>query len=202
MSTARKPTAERRTEIADAALRIIGTRGVSALTVSSLATELGLSGGALYRHFSSTEAILEAVAGRAEELLEASMPSSDLPPLVWLQRFAESRTATVGGHVGLARVLLSDDLALLLPAPAVERLGAAVQRTRTAITRALSEGQARGEIRDDVAAAQLAPIVMGTLQMIAMHRSGPMLPRVTGDPMQIFRTLLTVLAPSKKGGRK
>lgn len=202
MSNARKPTSERRTEIADAALRIIGTRGVSALTVSSLAKELGLTGGALYRHFASTEAILEAVAVRAEELLEASVPPADLPPLTWLERFAESRTATVGGHVGLARVLLSDDLSFVLPPAAVERLAAAVRRTRLALTRVLTEGQARGEIRDDVAAAQLAPIVMGTLQMIAMHRSGPMLPRVTGDPMQLLRTLLTVLAPSQKGGRK
>lgn len=201
MTQSRKPTSQRRTEIADAALRIIGTRGVSALTIASLAADLGLTGGALYRHFPSTEAILEAVAARAEELLEASLPPADLPPRAWLERFAESRTATVGGHAGLARVLLSDELAFVLPPASVERLVGAIKRTREAITRALAAGQARGEVRDDVPAAQLAPIVMGTLQLIAMHRAGPSLPRVTGDPMQIFRTLLTVLAPSTKGGR-
>jgi AcrR family transcriptional regulator len=198
----RRPTAKRREEIADAALRIIGTRGISSLTIVTLAAELGLTGGALYRHFPSTDAILEAVAARAEELLDASVPPDEIPPIEWLERFAQSRTEALGGHVGLAGLMLSEQLAFALPPAALERLRGVVRRSRTAIVRVLSEGQARGVVRRDLPAEALAPVVIGTLQMIAMHRGKPLLPRVPGDPMELFRTLKVLLSPPspQRGG--
>lgn len=199
--TTRKRTAERREEIADAALRIIGTRGIAALTVVSLAAELGLTGGALYRHFASTEEILDAVAARAEALLDATLPPEGLAPLEWLERFAESRTRTVGGHVGLARLMLSEQLAFVLSPTAVARLQGVVDRSRLAITRALVAGQAAGVVRDDLAAQALAPIVMGTMQMIAMQRADSGLRRVGGDPMRLFDTLQALLAPTGRRPR-
>ena len=200
-STVRKPTAERREEIADAALRIIGTRGIAALTVATLAAELGLTGGALYRHFPSTEAILDAVAARAEALLDATLPPEGLPPLEWLERFAEGRTRTVGTHVGLARLMLSEQVAFSLSPAAVARLQGVVDRSRAGITRALVAGQAARLVRDDVPAQALAPIVMGTLQMIAMHRADAGIRRVAGDPMVVFRTLMTLIAPARSSRR-
>jgi AcrR family transcriptional regulator len=202
MTSNRKSTEERREEIADAALRIIAMRGIAALTVAALASEVGLTGGALYRHFPSTEAILDAVAARVEALLDASLPSRDLAPLEWLRKFAESRTRAVGGHPGLLRVLFSDQVALALSPSALERLQGVVRRSRVAIHDALADGQARGEIRDDIDAAALTPIVMGALQMIAMHRGGTMLPRIPGEPMRLFDTLERLLAPSKSRGRR
>ena len=57
-TTTRKPAAVRREEIARAVLRIIGERGLTSLTTSNLAAEVGLTTGALYRHFASREEIL------------------------------------------------------------------------------------------------------------------------------------------------
>lgn len=195
MTSTRRSTEARRAEIADAALRLIGQRGIAALTVNTLAAELGLTGGALYRHFPSTDAILEAVAARAVELLDASTPSPDLAGRAWIRQLAATRTATVGGHAGLSRLLLSDQFAFALPAPAVALLAGAVRKTREGILRAITEGQRLGEIRDDVPATALAPIVLGTIQMIAIHRAGPLLPRVEGDALGLIDTLLTLLAP-------
>ncbi len=195
MTTTRRPTEERRAEIVDAALRLIGARGITALTVSSLAKELGFTGGALYRHFPSTDAILEAVAARAVEALDASTPAATLPPREWIRALAEARTATVGGHAGLSRLLLSEQFVFALPAPAVTLLKGAVRKTREGIVRALREGQRRGEIRDDMPAEAIAPIVLGTIQMIAMHRAGPLLPRVEGDPLALIDTVLALIAP-------
>lgn len=202
MATVRKPTAERRSEIADAALRIVGTRGLPALTVSSLAADLGITGGALYRHFASTDEILVAVAVRVAELLDASLPEpSSLPPMEWLDRFARSRTETVGGHAGLARLLLSEQLAMALPEAALDHLRGCVKRTAGTIVRVLAAAQAAGEIRTDLEPEALAPVVMGTLQMIAMHRAGSMLPRFSGNPMRPFETLRVLLQPTGEARR-
>ena len=70
-----RQTTAKRTEIADAALRIIGERGITALTMASLAEELGVSPGAPFRHFSSRNEILEEVAHRVVELMRKDKKS-------------------------------------------------------------------------------------------------------------------------------
>ena len=54
----RKPAAERRQEITLAVLRIIGERGLTSLTTATLAEEVGVTTGALFRHFASFDEIL------------------------------------------------------------------------------------------------------------------------------------------------
>lgn len=188
----RRSHEERRVEIADAALRLIATEGIAALTVAGLAKELGLTGGALYRHFSSTDAILEAVAERAVELLDASLPDPSLSPLVWLEQFVESRTRAVSGHKGLASLIISDQLAKALPETAFEHLRGAVRRTFVQVERALLSAQTQGQIRLDLSARELAPVVMGIVQMIALSRAGSLLGRVT-NPERTWYTLRTLL---------
>lgn len=201
-SRVRRSHGERRTEIADAALRIIATRGISALTVAALATELGLTGGALYRHFTSTEEILVAVAARAVELVDATLPAPELPPLEWLERFVESRAKTVGGHPGLARLLVSDQLAMALPPAAVEHVHGAVRRTFAAIEQAVRRGQELGDVRGDVDARDLVPIVAGTVQLAALAHAGAYPSRFV-VPSRTWSTLRALLAPpGDKGGRR
>ncbi len=200
-STVRRSHEERRTEIADAALRIIATRGITELTVAALAAELGITGGALYRHFASTDEILVAVAARAVELVDATLPSGDLEPLAWLEQFVESRARTVGGHPGLARLLISDQLAMALPAAAVELVQGAVRRTFASIERALRRGQEVGAVRDDVDARDLVPIVAGTVQLLALAQSGSHPSRML-VPAKAWTTLRTLLARPHGGTRR
>ena len=81
MVQTRKPAGVRREEVARAALRIVGERGLGALTTSSLAAEVGLSTGALFRHFPSFEAILQETVACALRSVEETFPDADRPPL-------------------------------------------------------------------------------------------------------------------------
>ncbi|MBZ4421751.1 TetR/AcrR family transcriptional regulator [Myxococcus sp. RHSTA-1-4] len=191
--TVRRSHEERRREIADAALRIIATRGITALTVATLARELGLTGGALYRHYPSTDAIMEAVAVRAAELLDASLPEPSLEPLVWLERFVESRSRTISGHFGVARLLLSEQLALALPPGGRERIQESVRKTMMAIQRTLLAGQEQGLIRTDLRAADLVPIIVGTVQMLVHAQAGTVLQNLS-IPARSWATLKTLLS--------
>ncbi len=74
-------TDDPRTFIADAALRLISHDGIAALTTASLARELDITPGALYRHFASRDAILIAAAKRAEVLLERDLPQHIEDPM-------------------------------------------------------------------------------------------------------------------------
>jgi len=63
----RKSKEERRREIVDAAIRLLGEYGVQGTTVSRISAAVGLTRGALYQHFPNLEAILAAALAAMDE---------------------------------------------------------------------------------------------------------------------------------------
>lgn len=200
MATQRRPTAERREEIADAALRIIEVQGVVALTTSALAEAVGLTTGALFRHFDSREAILDEVAQRVEALLWSTLPEPELPPDLRLERFLDRRTAVAGKHAGVLRLMLSEQFALALPVAAKRRLRGAVKETRAQVAQTLTEGQADGVFRDDLPADALAVIVLGTLQMLAFSAATG--GDATRETERVRGALRVLIHPARKTPRR
>ena len=177
-------------ELVDAALRIIATRGIAALTTRSLAEQVGLSSGAIFRHFASIEALIEAVVGRVESVMESTFPAAELPPGERLDRFVEARSTTVGGQVGIMQLMLSEQFLLALPEGGSARLAACAQRTREFVLACVLEGQAAGEFRADLDATALVVVVMGTIQMLALSTANR---RQLGAGSQAVRDALMVL---------
>lgn len=172
MGELRRRTSEvRQAELTDAALHLIATQGITALSTRNLAAHVGLSTGAIFRHFASLEALLDAVVARVEAVLEATYPAAALPPSERLERFIEARSTAVGNQLGILRLVLSDQFLLALPKAGSARLAEAVQRTRAFVLECLREGQRTGELRADLPAETLVPIVMGTIQMLALSTS-------------------------------
>jgi AcrR family transcriptional regulator len=171
MGELRRTSLDRQIELTDAALHIIATKGIAALTTRSLAEQVGLSSGAIFRHFASLEALLDAVVARVEAVLEATYPPSTLPPVERLDRFIKARSTAVGNQLGILRLVLSEQFLLALPERGSARLSACVQRTRAFVLECVREGQDAGELRGDLPAETLAPIVMGTVQMLALSAS-------------------------------
>ena len=60
MGDVRRTSEVRQVELTDAALHIIATRGIGAVSTRSLAEQVGLSSGAIFRHFASLDAVLDA----------------------------------------------------------------------------------------------------------------------------------------------
>lgn len=169
-TSTRKPTSVRRREISEAALRVIGEHGATALTTARLARELGLTPGALFRHYASMNEVLEAVVDLAIERVEASFPPEDLAPLERVRRLLLRRIGLITEEPGLAWLLLSDQVYLCVPGDAVDRLRALVQRSRAFLLRALEEAAERGELRGDLAPAMLLPILSGTVHALSSSR--------------------------------
>lgn len=195
-----RQTTAKRTEIADAALRIIGERGITALTMASLAAELGVSPGAPFRHFASRDEILEEVAHRVVELIGAAFPDLALPPLERLSKLFLARTEVLGQHTGCGRLIFSDQFAKALPAKAAATIRGLVRQTRAYLLAILKEASEAGAIRTDLAPDDLLIPVIGTLQHLtflsALPADGPPLRRP--DPRRALETLLVLLSPPDK----
>ena len=181
-----------------AVLRIIGERGVTALSTNALADEVGVTSGALFRHFPSLDAILEGAVTYAVARLDETFPDADLPPLERLTQMARNRVNLLGDNPGLAWLLRSEQAYLTLPAGSLAQLRAVAKRSRKYLLRAISEAAKQGEIRSDIAPEELLVPIMGTIHalvgMPGVHRS-----RRKPDTERILQALLKMLAPLKPG---
>lgn len=199
MSTrTRKPAAERREQIVRAVLQIIGERGLTSLTTITIADAVGVTSGALFRHFSSLDGILEATVDHALAQIEQTFPEPSLPPVERLLMLAKNRVRVMGSDPGLAWLLNSEQAQLTLPADAVRLLRELVDRSKRYLLDAINEGVAEGSIRNDIEPEVLLVPVMGTIhalvRMPGVHR------RNTGQahctPDRVLSALIRMLAPS------
>lgn len=169
MAAERLSTEDRRAQITDAALALIAERGIASLTTSAVADAVGLTTGALFRHFASLDEVLDSVGARVLELLRGTYPPPGLPALERLARFFDARTTLARSHPGIPRLVLSEQFSHALPEAARRSLREALRETRAFVESAIREAQREGEARDDVAPEALAVIVIGAMQMLVLH---------------------------------
>lgn len=200
----RKPGTERREEIVKAVLRIIGERGLTSLTTTTLADEVGVTSGALFRHFASRDAILRETVRYALARIEETFPDASLPPTERLLLLARSRVRVLGSDPGLAWLLRSEQAYLTLPEDAVERLRDMVERSRRFLLSAVREGIAQGAIRDDIEPEALLLPIMGTIHALV---GMPGVHRLAGGghrpaPDYVLSALERMLSPPENAKRR
>jgi len=195
-----KPKAVRQEEIVKAVLYIIGNHGITSLTTSALAKEVGLSSGGLFRHFRSREEILTATVEYAVVQVEATFPSESLPPLERVLTLARNRVRLLSSDSGLSWLLRSDQAYLTLPEDGVKTLGRLVSRSREFLLRAIREGVEEGSIRRDISPEVLLVPVMGTIHVL-IGMSG--VHQEIGSSVEpVLSGLVSLLKPSKNPSKE
>ncbi|MCH7848726.1 MAG: TetR/AcrR family transcriptional regulator [Planctomycetes bacterium] len=162
----RKSSAERREEIARAVLHIIGRRGLTSLTMSTLAAEIGVTSGALFRHFETRDDILREVVRHGVAKIDRTFPDKSLPPLERLFTLARNRIRLLGPDPGLAWLLRSEQAYLTLPKDAVNELRDVARRSRRFLLKAIRDGAADGSIRSDIPPEVLLVPIIGTIHTL------------------------------------
>lgn len=159
----RRPTGDRQSDIADAILRVAGREGIGALTMERLGREVGVTSGALFRHFPSRTAMLNEAAQRAVALLEATFPPAELSPMDRLRHFVVARARVAVEHGAIPQLIFSEQFGKALPPKGARAMRGVVLRTFEFVVEALREAAARGEVRRDIPAEELALAVMGSI---------------------------------------
>ncbi len=150
------------------------------MTTTRLSRELGLTSGALFRHFPNREAMLEAAVALAVERMMASIPEGEAEPLERILQLARNRIALVREDAGLAWLFRSEEAEQCLPDEARASIRHTVRQTRSFVLAALREGMEQGQVRRDIEARLLLVPVLGTIHLLiesassrASHRPGP-----------------------------
>lgn len=167
-------TGIRKEQIAQAALGLIAQHGLRRANVAAVARRVGLVPSAIYRHFGSKEAVVEAVLELVHERLmqnvrEVTTDTADA--FERLERLVGRHVALIRENKGILRVVFSEEVQGHGRRTKVFRAVDAYLRALADIVRG---GQRQGTIRRDVDPDTVALMVLGIIQPAALlwHMSG------------------------------
>jgi AcrR family transcriptional regulator len=163
----RQSTDVRRRQIADAALEIISRDGLGRFTTAAIAAEIGISEGALFRHFGNKAAIVEAAVDLIEELLGEFPLSSDADPIAQLGTFFRARVELMRRRPGVFRILFSQQLAQAASAESVARLRRMQQRSLQFVRSRLEQAAELGLLKPGLQVPALVLIIQGSALAVA-----------------------------------
>lgn len=192
-NTTRQSRAMRREQIVASVLRIVSEEGIGSLTTTALARDIGVTSGALFRHFDTRDEILEETVRYVVETIDRTFPDPSSLPVERLHRLATSRIELLTTQPGIGWFLHSDQAALNLPPAAVARLRDCARRTHAFVLAALKDGVGIGSIRSDVGVEHLLVVFLGTIHaFVNRARSQHKAPDIEG----IVRALMLIIKPT------
>lgn len=193
--TARKPTQERRREIADAAIKIIGDRGLRECTAARLALEVGITDGTIFRHFKDKTEIILAALDRLQELI-VTAPHTGADPLERLRDFVRSRLHAVAVEPGLQSLLFSDQISHALGADGPRQVAALRNRGRAFVRSCLCEAADAGLVRKDLDVDATTLLITGiVMSFLFATKDGALHASIPDMEERIWRTISSLLAP-------
>ncbi|WP_287416700.1 TetR/AcrR family transcriptional regulator [Oceanithermus sp.] len=161
----RLPTSERRKQIVQAGLELCRNHGISSLRTEKIARKIGVTPGALFRHFPSKAAILQAMADELLNRLERATPPNDLPPWEWIEAFVTGRVRILKEDPEV-RLLFSDGFLVALPEEARTQVHRSFLEAWERLNAQLRRAQAQGKVRPDLEEHELAAAVVGLVQAV------------------------------------
>lgn len=165
MALERLPSADRKRQIAEAALRILASQGAHRLTAMEIARTLGITDAALFRHFRDMDAIVTAAISRFEELLEGDIEATgDADPLDRLGAFFVRRVDKARAHPEILALAFNDRLAEIAGPEGSARVQRMVGRSVGFVRACLEEAQRRRRVAADVPIEVLVWMVIGSLR--------------------------------------
>jgi len=188
-------SAELRERIFRAALDIFAKNGFAETTVEDITNAADVGKGTFFNYFPSKDHILlafgEMQLGRLQAAVEQAQ-SFNTPVPVFLEVLRTRMTEEPARNPAIVRAILQ---AHLSSAPVREVMGKNHARAQALLTQFIELGQARGEIRKDIAATELAYVfrqtVFGTLLLWSLFGDATLPERID----TAFRVLWTGLAP-------
>jgi len=158
---------QRQQDIIQSAIALIAEKGIQQLTIKKLAAKVGVTEGAIYRHFDSKSDILMGILALFEksslDLMERVRKYSG-DPLRQLKIIFEEHFHQFQENPAVASVIFSEEL-FRNERQLSEKVYRIMQNTRRTLEGIIQNGQKTGIFRRDIAADQLSLLFIGALRL-------------------------------------
>ncbi len=171
MTARHLPAEERRSVTVETVLALAAEQNPSEITTAAIAKRMGVTQGALFRHFPSKEAlwtaVMEWVAERLMQRIERAV--ADAPgPLAALRSMFLAHAGFVVEHPGVPRMMFGELQRAEASAP--KRMAQTLIRRYGERVRALlAAGQTAGEVAADIDLDAATTLFIGTIQGLVMQ---------------------------------
>lgn len=159
---------QRQEEIVDKAIRIIDQKGIQGLTIKNLSKDIGVTEGAIYRHFENKREILTSILLHFQHKLNEFQSSSQLTgkstfwkinaTLNHFRKLFESNPAIVS--VIFAEEIFQNDHELS------SKVAELIKENQEVILSLIREGKSNGELRSDLDDQMMVSSILGTFRLI------------------------------------
>ena len=167
----RLKTDERQREIVAAVLSLARERGPDSITTQAIADRIGVTQGALFRHFPDKEAIWLAVFAWVREslgaVIDAAVAKADTP-LARLNQAFLAHVAFVAANPGVPRMLFHE---LQYPgdSPVRAEVGAMIAAYSRRLARLFAQARKAGELPADLDATLAPALFIGAIQGLVIQ---------------------------------
>ncbi len=191
------PADERRAATVDAVVQLAATQNASEITTTAIAQHMNLTQGALFRHFPTKEAILQAVMEWVAVQLLARIERAATgceSPLEAMRAMFMAHADFVAEHPGVPRMMFGELQCAgeTMPKRMVQTL---LARYGERLRKLIEEGRQAGEIDVGLDAEAAATLFIGTIQGLVMQSM------LAGDVERIRRDAPRVFAIYLRGIR-
>lgn len=170
-SRTRFSTDERKTEIVTAVLSLAAQRSPALITTADIAGLMGLTQGAIFKHFATKDAIWLAVMVWVEASLHAALERAEQEaPDAWegLRAVFMAHVGFVMHYPGVPRLIFSE-LQRADDTPVKAQVRSLLMRYRALLLRLLTAAEQAGRLGVGVDKAAAASLFIGTVQGLVMQ---------------------------------
>jgi AcrR family transcriptional regulator len=185
----------RRAEIIDAVLSLSAERSPGLITTAEIAKALGLSQGAIFKHFPSKEDIWLAVAEQVASSLLATIKQAveqATAPLAGLRAVFLAHVGFVIEHPGTPRFIFHE-LQRAVDSPVKQCLRSMLASYRQLLMSLLAAATQRGELDENINPQAAASLFIGSIQGLVMQSM------VAGSQLAMREQAVAVLAIFERG---
>jgi AcrR family transcriptional regulator len=194
---------ERREEIIRVTLELAARQGIDDVTTQDMANEMGVTQGAVFRHFPSKDAIWLAVMQWVRKHLMAVLgraAAEGHDPLDALQRMFFAHIDFIAGHPAIPRVLMSEHLhgrSTALRQLVTEIMLAYETKVAGLLQAAQEQGLARADLDPHAAATLYIGMIQGLVLQTSILRGQYTLAEQAARTFPVF---LQAIYPSTRKG--
>ena len=171
ISSKHLPADERRAVTVEAVVELAGEQTPTDITTAAIAKRMGLTQGALFRHFPNKNAILQAVMewvaerllGRIDKAIQGASS-----PLAALEAAFMAHIGFVVQHPGVPRMLFGE-LQRAEESAAKLMVRTMIRGYSERLRRLIEDGKAQGELAADLDADAAATLFIGSIQGLVMQ---------------------------------
>jgi AcrR family transcriptional regulator len=190
MTRTKLPADQRRAKTVEAVIELAATTNPADITTAHIATQMGVTQGALFRHFSDKQAVWTAVLEwMADTLLARIDAVAGITPIDRLRAIFGVHVDFVVQHTGIPRILFGE-LQRSGDAPGKARVRALMSQYRSRVVSELDQAKMQGLINEQIDCSAAATLFLGMVQGLVMQAMASddfaSIPRISTGLFEIY----------------